>query len=124
EKRRRKGRKMGLPQTPPRTLRTDFGLRLATFAKMTGVSQKALAEWEQDEAASLDDESFGRIGRVAHILVGLARVMRRAFIPTWIEQPNDACKEIGAGSPLDLFKKGDYETLEDMVWYLKSGTPS
>jgi hypothetical protein len=91
---------------------------------MAGITQTALAAWEQDGDGRLDGAAYGRLGRVARILEGLGRVMRRAFIPTWIVQPNDACKEIGARTPLDLFARGDYEALEDMVWYLESGTPS
>jgi transcriptional regulator with XRE-family HTH domain len=124
KKTRGKGRQSASPQAPPRTLRTDFDLSLATFAKITGVAPKDLARWEQGKAVRLDDEASGRVDRVARILEGLARVMRRTFIPTWMAQPNDACKEMGARTPLELFERGDYETLEDMVWYLESGTPS
>jgi DNA-binding transcriptional regulator YiaG len=93
-----KGKEPELAKAPPRTVRTDFDLSLATFAKMTGLTQKALAKWEQDKAVRLDVEAASRVGRVARILNGLARVMQPAFIPTWIEQPNDACKEIGVST--------------------------
>ena len=118
------GRKTALAKAAPRTLRADFGLGLATFAKMTGVPPTVLTRWEQGKAVRLPGEAVGRVGRVGRILEGLARVMRRRFIPTWIEQPNDACKEIGARTPLDIFASGDCETLEDMVWYLESGAPT
>jgi DNA-binding transcriptional regulator YiaG len=75
------GKETALPKSPSKTIRTDFGLSLATFARMTGLTQKALAEWEQDRAIRLDGEAAGRIGRVARILEGLARVMRRPFFP-------------------------------------------
>lgn len=91
---------------------------------MTGIAPSALARWEDGEANALDGHALARIGRVAPILRGLARVVRRTFIPAWVEQPNDACKEVGAARPLDLFERGDYATLEDMVWYLESGTPN
>src|SRR5947209_8284495 len=115
--------KAGLPKAAPRTIRADFGLSPAAFAKMTGLSRNTLAKWEQDPTVRLDDEAVGRVARVAHILKGLARVMRRAFIPTWIGQPNAACREIGVTRPLDLYGNRDYETLEDMIWYLESGMP-
>jgi transcriptional regulator with XRE-family HTH domain len=123
-KARGEGRKPALPKAPPKTLRTDFGLDLATFAGMAGVSPTALAAWEQGKTVRLDDQARGRLGRVTRILEGLARVMQRRFIPTWLRQPNAACEEAGARTPLDLFERADYETLEDMVWYLESGTPS
>jgi hypothetical protein len=43
------------------------------------------------------------------------------LIGTWIEQPYDACKEIGANRYFELFVRGVYEGLEKMIWYLKSG---
>lgn len=104
--------------------RTHFGLSLPMFARMTGISQEALARWEKQKPSSLKGDARRRVQRVAHILEGLARRMQRTLIRTWIERPNDACKELGTGTPLDLFERGDYEVLEDMAWYLESGTPS
>jgi hypothetical protein len=101
--------------------RTDFGLSLTVFAKMTGVPA-AVAKWEEGKGR-LSGEALGRIDRVAHILRGLGRVMRRSFVPTWVEQPTDACAERVARTPLDLFERGDYEALESMVYYMESGTP-
>src|SRR5258707_1362675 len=80
-----KGRKTPLSKAAARTVRTDFNLSLAVFAKMTGIAPNALARWEQAKAARLDGMAAARVGRVARILEGLARVMRRTFIPTWIE---------------------------------------
>ena len=110
-------------KAPKRTIRSDFDLSQASFARMTGITPDALVQWEQDKTARLDDETCARIKRVASILERFARVMRREFIPTWIEQPNAACKEIGATTPLELFERGEFESLEDMAWYLESGTP-
>ena len=112
-----------VPRAPRKTIRTDFGLALPTFAKMTGIVDNALADWEHNKTVRLDAAVLRRLTRVAGILEGLSRVMRREFIATWVQQPNDACKEIGVRTPLDLFAKGDYGTLEGMVWYLESGTP-
>src|SRR5438045_2598250 len=81
-------------KSSPQTARTDFGLSLATFARLTGVPQNTLAKWESDKTVRLDNPALSRICRVVGILEGLARVMQRTFIPTWIGQPNDACKEV------------------------------
>ncbi len=105
-----------------RSLRTDFGLSVATFSKMVGVPVKALSAWEANQVV-LKGAAAARVKRVASILARLAGIMRRSFIPTWLEQPNNACKEVGVRMPLDLLEKGDYETIEDMIWYVESGTP-
>ena len=81
-----------------------------------------MARWEANQA-DLNAAAARRVQRVASILARLAGVMRRAFIPTWLDRPNDACKEIGVCTPLDLYEKGDYETIERMIWYIESGSP-
>jgi transcriptional regulator with XRE-family HTH domain len=109
--------------TTPRTLRTEYGLSRPAFARMLGTSEAAIASWEQG-AATLDAATLDRVGRVEGILGGLARVMRPAFIPVWLEQPNEACKEAGARTPLDLLARGDFQAVEAMIFYLESGTPA
>jgi hypothetical protein len=111
---------LGSPKPAP--VRADFGLSLTAFAKMTGVPAATLAKWEGG-TASLGTDARRRIDRVAAILKRLARVMRRSFVPTWIEQPNKVCTELGVRTPLDLFERRDYQALEDMVFSMESGTP-
>jgi DNA-binding transcriptional regulator YiaG len=111
-----------LAPTTAETVRADFGLAVSTFAKMVHVPAAVLGGWEKG-LVSLDADAEQRIGRVAAILEGLAQVIRRTYVAIWLVQPNDACKEIGAHAPLDLFKCGDYEAVEDMVFYLESGSP-
>ncbi len=105
------------------TLRTDYELSLPIFARMTGVPEATLASWEEG-TDQLDSAALARIERIAGILHGLTRVMHLSFIPTWLEQPNDACKELGARAPLDLIERGDYAEVEGMVFYLESGAPN
>src|SRR5437660_9661224 len=45
-----KGRKPAVPDAAARTARSDFGLSRATFARMTGVPESTLADWERDKA--------------------------------------------------------------------------
>jgi transcriptional regulator with XRE-family HTH domain len=103
-------------------LRTDYGLRRATFARLVGVPQTVVKKWEEGSAAP-DATTLKRIDRVGRILNRLAGVMRKSFIPTWLEQPNGVCKELGVRTPLDLLARCDYQEVESMVYYLESGVP-
>lgn len=105
-----------------RTMRADFGLTLPMFSRMVHVPTAVLATWE-DEDGVLDAEAELRVAQVGAILAGLARIMRRQFIPIWLTRPNDACKEIGVRAPVDLFKRGNYKAVEDMIFYMESGSP-
>jgi hypothetical protein len=37
----------------------------------------------------------------------MAGVVRQSFIPSWLEHPNNACKEINVRAPLDLLENRD-----------------
>ncbi len=105
------------------SLRTEYGLSHPTFARILGVPETTLETWEggreQPSATALE-----KVEKVRELLAGLARVMRRDFIPTWLETPNDACKEAGARAPQDLMQRGDYDQIADMIFYFESGTPA
>jgi hypothetical protein len=87
-----------------------------------GISEAALKSWEEGTGWP-DPATIERGERARRVLSGLARVMRKSFIPTWLEQPNDACKEVGAATPLDLLQRGNFREVEDMIFYLESSVP-
>ena len=61
-----------------------------------------------------------KVKRLEGILAGLARVMKKTFIATWLTSPNDACE---GRSPADLLATGEYEAIEDIVYFLEAGEP-
>ena len=67
-----------------------------------------------------DAARLEKIKRVEEILKGLARVMKKDFIATWLTRPNDACE---GRSPVNFLEEGDYETIEDLVYFLEAGEP-
>jgi len=103
-------------------LLTTYGLDREVLARMVGLSRTALARWEKDEPLS-DLKERTQIDRVANILERAAGVMRREYIPTWLHKPSPACTEIGATAPIDLMERGDYDTVEEMLFLLGSGVP-
>ena len=88
------GKATSLRRGVARSLRSDFGLSLPTLSRMVGVPVNALARWEANGVA-LKGAAGARTARVAAILARLAGIMRRSYIPRWLEQPNAACKEVG-----------------------------
>jgi hypothetical protein len=102
---------------------SDFrdGYRLdgATLARILGVSELTLARWLKG-SGSLDAAAAARVKRLKGILPGLARVMKKSFIPTWLTSPNDACE---GRSPADLLAQGEYEAIEDIIYFLEAGEP-
>ncbi len=103
-------------------LRSAYGLSRRAFARMAGVTETTVTRWEEGKGHP-GDASARRLQRIESILEGLARVMRRGFIPTWLEQPNDAAKEAGGATPLDVMAKGDFAAIEQMVYFFEAGEP-
>jgi len=100
-------------------LRDSYSLNGTTLARMLGVSEPTLTKWHKG-SASLDAPAAARVKRLAGILTALARVMKKSFIPTWLTSPNDACE---GRAPADLLAQGDYESIEDIVYFLEAGEP-
>lgn len=104
-------------------LLADYGLNRDIYARMLGVTQARLARWET-ERKQPNRNLAARLKIISDLLAGLARVMRREFIPTWLVTPNDICKEAGAQTPLDLLEQGNFDQVRDMIYYLESGIPT
>lgn len=120
-----KGRKAKTKQraAPEMANLNDFrdGYRLdgATLARILDVSEPTLAKWQKG-SASPAAAAAARVKRLEGILAGLARVMKKSFISTWLTSPNDACER---RSPADLLAQGDFEAIEDIVYFLEAGEP-
>jgi hypothetical protein len=46
--------------------------------------------------------------------------MKDEYIPTWLTSTNDACD---GRAPAACMKDGDYQTVEDLVYFLQAGEP-
>ena len=103
-------------------IRRTYGLSQATFARALGLSQAAFERWEEGEAP-VDLQVLSQLGRVKAILEKAARTMRRDYVPTWVEKPSPACEELGARAPIDLMERGDYDAVDDLLFFLGSGVP-
>jgi hypothetical protein len=47
--------------------------------------------------------------------------MRGSYIAIWLSQPSEACADLGVKTPADLFARGDYQAVEEMIFFLGSG---
>jgi hypothetical protein len=100
----------------------SYGLSRTTLARMLGLSEGELALREKEQAAA-GAAVRERFRRVERILQKAAAAMRREYVPTWIDQPSPACAEFGARAPIDLMERGDYDTVENLLFFLGSGVP-
>jgi DNA-binding transcriptional regulator YiaG len=103
-------------------IRSAYSLTGPILARMLGVAEVTLAKWEEGKEQPTTDQ-VTKIKRVANLLKGLSQVMHLSYIPTWLEKPSAACADRGAGTPVDLMERGDYEAIEDMIFFFGSGVP-
>src|SRR5665213_93906 len=98
-------------------LRASYALSRATLAELLGVADATLANWEIKAPGAAP---LIKIKKVEKILNRLARVMKTDYIPTWLTSPNNACD---GRTPAACLKDGDYQTVEDLVYFLQAGEP-
>ena len=101
-------------------LRKDYGLGRGILGRALGVTEATLHDWETG-AGSPNVQERAKAWKFERILRRAAGAMRRSYILTWLEAPSEACAELGAATPLALLERGDYEAVENLLYYLGSG---
>ena len=107
------------PRTAVGALRHRYQLSRELFAHMLGVTEATLAKWES--GAPLGPANRIKVQRVRGLLHQLEQAMRRSYIATWLRQSSAACADLGVQTPADLFARGDYRAIEDMIFFLGAG---
>lgn len=100
----------------PEQLSRFHGLGLAALSRASGIPEEVLVGWPRKATAARRE----RLLRIQGILDGLARVMRKDFIATWLQRPNQAAKGC---SPLRLLEQGNYAAVQEMVYRFEAGEP-
>ena len=103
-------------------LRDTYGLSRRALARSLGITGASLAAWESGKRQP-GAEELANVRRLKAVLKRAAGVMRTSYIPAWLEKPSEACAELGAATPLDLLARGDFQAVEDLLYYLGSGVP-
>ncbi len=91
------------------SLRNSLGLTRKLFSRLTGYSERAIAEWESGKEQS--DSSRQRLTEIQRLQQALAEVMPSEEIGTWLLWPNEA---LGGFKPLEVIERGEI----DRIWKL------
>jgi DNA-binding transcriptional regulator YiaG len=102
-----------------RTLREKLGVTQSTFARLSGCSVRAIAQWESGETKG--PMRSQRLSEIDRLQQALSRVMRADFVGEWLLEPNDA---FGGLKPLEVIERGEVDRIWRMIYELESGTPS
>lgn len=109
------------PHAPPlvAVLRSKLGLPRKTFSRLTGFSERVIADWEGGKAMS--QPGLRRVLEIERLREMLARVVKPEAIAQWLEAPNKAFDGL---KPLEVIERGEIDRLWKMLFYLESGVAS
>jgi hypothetical protein len=100
-------------------VRRKLGLSRKVFSRLTGFSERAIANWEG--GGKPDEPGLRRIRETERFQARLAEVVQPDAIPQWLDTPNDAFDGL---KPLEVIERGEIDRLWNMIFYLESGVGS
>src|SRR5438128_5987270 len=99
-----------------REMRDQLGLNRKLFSRLTGYSERAVADWEAGKEFS--DSTRKRLTEIQRLQLALARVMKSEFVGPWLQTPNPA---FGGFKPLEVIERGEIDRLWRMIHRLEAG---
>jgi hypothetical protein len=100
-------------------VRAKMRLPRKTFSRLTGFSERAIADWEKGKAIS--EPGLRRMREIERLQERLAEMVEPETIPQWLETPNPAFEGL---KPLEVIERGEIDRLWTMIFYLESGVAS
>ena len=101
------------------TLRGRLGLSRRLFSRLTGFSERAIADWEGGKPVS--EPGLRRIKELDRFRDRLVEVVAADEIPAWLDTPNEAFNGL---KPVEVVERGEIDRLWNMIFYLESGIGS
>src|SRR5262245_28456651 len=83
-------------------VRRKLGLTRKVFSRLTGYSERAIANWES--GGKPDEPGLRRIRETERFQARLAEVVQPAQIPQWLDTPNDAFEGL---KPIEVIERGE-----------------
>ncbi len=101
------------------TIRQGLQVGRRLFARITGFSERAIADWETSKP--LSGPSLLKMREIARLHEALRTVMRQEFIGTWLDTPNPAFDGL---KPVEVIERGEIDRVWRMVHEVGSGEPT
>lgn len=100
-------------------LRQSLGLTRKLFSRLTGYSERAIAEWESGKEQS--DSSRQRLTEIHRLRQSLLEVIPAEQVGAWLLEPNDA---LNGFKPLEVIERGEIDRLWKVLFLLDASTHS
>ena len=111
--------KATVPPSLVAALRAKLRLPRRMFSRLTGFSERAIADWEK--GGTISEPGLRRMREIERFQERLAEVVKPEAIPEWLETPNAAFDGL---KPLEVVERGEIDRLWNMIFYLESGVAS
>jgi transcriptional regulator with XRE-family HTH domain len=97
------------------SLRQSLGLTRKMFSRLTGYSERAIAEWESGKEQS--DSSRQRLTEIHRLRQALVDVIPPEQVGTWLLAPNDA---LDGFKPLEVIERGEIDRIWRLIYLLET----
>jgi hypothetical protein len=98
-------------------IRRGYGMSRVAFARLTGFSERALANWESHKQAP-DVPTTRRLRELERLRKALCTIITPEGLATWLDGPNQA---FGGLKPLEVIERGETDRLWRMIFELDAG---
>jgi DNA-binding transcriptional regulator YiaG len=95
-----------------------YGVTQDTFTRLTGFSQRAVANWAQGRKPSASTER--RLAELKRLFSTLENLVAKEAIGPWLKESNPA---FDGSTPLQVIERGEVDRLWRMIHELESGEP-
>ena len=104
------------PHPSVNTVRSRLGLSRKMFSRLTGFSERAIADWESGKPVS--EPGLRRVKELDRLRDRLFSLVKEDAISEWLDSPNQA---FGGLKPLEVIERGEVDRLWTMIYHLESG---
>ncbi len=101
-------------------LRKAFGVTRSTFQRLTGYSERSLADWESGKR-EVDGLVRRRLLELSRLHEALAAIIQPSALRTWLDTPSEAFEGL---KPLEVIERGHTDRLWQMIFEFRFGFPS
>ena len=96
-------------------VRAKLRVDRTTFARMAGVSERTIGEWERTER---DASDLRQIIVLDRLYDSLCRVVKPEHILAWLKVPNPAFDPL---TPIEVLERGQIDRIWRMIFEMETG---
>jgi len=104
------------PKAPATYARDKWGVDRATFARMTGVSERTIGEWER--SGPKGGSNLRAIIVLDRLYDSLCRVVKPEHILPWLKATNPAFDPL---TPIEILERGQIDRIWRMIFEMETG---